>query len=64
MAGSKVERVMELSRLVGITVQDDEAGEVADRLNSLLTELEKLETLDLTAIQPLTVFPEESDGDA
>ena len=64
MASSKVERVNELSQLVGIAVRDDEAGEVADRLNSLLGELEKLAPLDLSAIQPVTVFPEESDGDA
>jgi Asp-tRNA(Asn)/Glu-tRNA(Gln) amidotransferase C subunit len=64
MAWSKVERVMELSRLAGITVREDEAGEVADRLFSLLGELEQLATLDLAAVQPVTLFPEENDGDA
>lgn len=61
MAWSTVERVRELAQLVGITIAEDELGEVADRLESLLRELEKLAALDLAPIQPVTVFPEEPD---
>lgn len=64
MTWSKDERVRELARLVGITVAEDELGEVADRLDSLLRELEKLAALDLAPIQPVTVFPEEADRGA
>lgn len=64
MTWSKDERVRELARLVGISVAEDELGEVADRLDSLLRELEKLAALDLSVIQPVTVFPEEPDHDA
>jgi hypothetical protein len=63
MEWSKVERVMELSRLVGITVAADEAGEVGDRLYALLRELESLGSLDLTDIQPIVVFPDEDEDD-
>ena len=63
MEWSKVERVMELSRLVGITVAADEAGEVGDRLYALLRELESLGSLDLTDIQPVAVFPDENEDD-
>lgn len=64
MTWSKDERVRELARLVGITVAEDELGEVADRLDSLLRELERLAALDLAPIQPVTVFPEETDHGA
>lgn len=57
---SKIERVVELARLSGIRVAEDEAGEVADRLDSLLRELDKLAALDLTGVEPICVFPEEA----
>jgi Asp-tRNA(Asn)/Glu-tRNA(Gln) amidotransferase C subunit len=63
MATSKEERVSELARLSGISVAVEEAAEVGDRLDSLLREMEKLGALDLTDVQPVSVFPEEnSDG--
>ena len=61
MLWSKVERVMELSRLSGIRVAADEANEVADRLYALTRELESLDSLDLANIQPIVVFPDELD---
>lgn len=64
MAWSKVERVRELAQLVGITITEDELGEVADRLDCLLRALENLAVLDLSGIQPVTVFPEEPEHDA
>jgi hypothetical protein len=61
MMWSKVERLMELSRLTGIRVTADEADEVADRLYALTRELESLGSLDLADIQPIVVFPDEPD---
>lgn len=51
---------MELARLSGISVAAGEAGEVADRLDSLLREMEKLGAVDLADVQPVAVFPEET----
>lgn len=64
MAISKEERVMELARLSGISIAAEESGEVADRLASVLREMETLNTLDLTGVQPVTVFPEEGNDGA
>jgi Asp-tRNA(Asn)/Glu-tRNA(Gln) amidotransferase C subunit len=60
MVLSKVERVRELARLVGIAIAAEEEAEVADRFESLMQELECLTQLDLSAIQPVTIFPEEA----
>ena len=59
MALSKEDRVRELARLVDIPIMEAEIAEVADRFDSLLQELERLTQLDLTDIQPVTIFPEE-----
>jgi Asp-tRNA(Asn)/Glu-tRNA(Gln) amidotransferase C subunit len=59
MALSKEDRVRELAQLVGIPIMESEVAEVADRFDSLLQELARLASLDLTDIQPLTIFPEE-----
>ena len=61
MAWSKEERVRELAQLVGITIAPEEETEVADRFESLMQELAQLTALDLAAIEPVTVFPEEED---
>jgi len=58
MALAKHELVMELARLAGLWIAEEEAGEVADRLFGLLEELEKLNALDLTSIEPVVVFPD------
>ena len=58
MALSKEERIRELARLVGIAIAPEEETEVADRFGSLMRELEQLTALDLTAIEPITIFPE------
>ena len=63
MARSKEERVRELARLVGITIAPEEETEVADRFESLMQELAQLTALELDAIEPVTIFPEEgADG--
>jgi hypothetical protein len=59
MASSKEDRVRELARLVGIPIMEHEIAEVADRFESLIGELERLTQLDLSDIQPVTIFPEE-----
>jgi Asp-tRNA(Asn)/Glu-tRNA(Gln) amidotransferase C subunit len=59
MALSKEDRVRELARLVDIPIMEAEIAEVADRFDSLLQELERLTSLDLADIQPVTIFPEE-----
>jgi Asp-tRNA(Asn)/Glu-tRNA(Gln) amidotransferase C subunit len=59
MAWSTEERVRELARLVGIPLIEEEISEVANRFESLLGELERLMSLDIADIQPVTVFPEE-----
>jgi Asp-tRNA(Asn)/Glu-tRNA(Gln) amidotransferase C subunit len=60
MAWSKEDRVRELARLVGIPLMEQEIAEVADRFDSLIVELERLTQLDLSDIQPVSVFPEEA----
>ena len=64
MTVSKVERVSNLAAMVGIAIAEAEAGEVADRLDSLLRELEKLQQLDLSVIEPVYVFPDEAADEA
>ena len=59
MTWSKEDRVRELARLVGIPIMEQELSEVADRFDSLIGELERLASLDLADIQPVTIFPEE-----
>jgi Asp-tRNA(Asn)/Glu-tRNA(Gln) amidotransferase C subunit len=59
MALSKEERSRELARLVGIPLMETEVAEVADRFESLMAELDRLMQLDLSAIQPSPIFPEE-----
>jgi hypothetical protein len=59
MALSKEDRVQELARLVGIPIMVSEVAEVADRFDSLIQELDQLTQLDLSDIQPVTIFPEE-----
>lgn len=63
MALSKQERVRELARLVGITIAPEEETEVADRFESLVHELERLNDLDLRDIEPVSIFPEEDEDE-
>jgi hypothetical protein len=60
MALSKIERAQELARLVGMPIADEDIAEVADRFESLIQELESLTQLDLSTVQPVTIFPEET----
>lgn len=56
---SDEERVLELARLSGISIPDDELAEVANRFGSLMLELDKISNLDLSDIQPVSIFPDE-----
>ncbi len=56
---SEEEQVRELARLSGINVADEDIAEVANWFASLMEELERLKELDLTDVQPVTIFPEE-----
>ena len=52
-------RAQELARLSGIHIPEDEVAEVANRFGSLMLELDKISDLDLSDIQPVTIFPDE-----
>jgi len=64
MMWTKLDRIRELARLAGITIAEDELEEVADRLDSVVGELEKLAALDLASIEPVTTFADEADHGA
>ena len=53
------ERVRELARLSGISIPEDEVAEVANRFGSLMLELDKISSLDLSDIHPVSIFPDE-----
>ena len=57
---SNEDRVLELARLSGIPIPEDEVAEVANRFGSLMLELDKISALDLSDIQPVSIFPDES----
>ena len=48
-----------LARLAGVDVSEDELAEVAARFGSLMLELGRLEDLDLSGVEPVSVFPDE-----
>ena len=56
---SDEDRARELARLSGISIPEDEVAEVANRFRSLMLELDKINDLDLSDIQPVTIFPDE-----
>ena len=59
MTESITDQVRGLARLVGISIAEQELPEVASRFLSLMTELEGLTQLDLSDVQPVSVFPDE-----
>ena len=56
---SDEDKVLELARLSGISIPGDEVSEVANRFGSLMLELDKISDLDLSDIQPVSIFPDE-----
>ena len=51
--------VLELARLSGISIPEDEVAEVANRFGSLMLELDKISDLELSDIQAVSIFPDE-----
>ena len=47
-----------LAELVGISIDDSELPEVANRFGSLMQELDRLRELDLEGLEPVTIFPD------
>ena len=58
MSVSPEDQVRQLARLAGISIDEAEVTEVANRFQSLVGELDRLKELDLTGIDPIVVFPE------
>lgn len=52
-------RCRALAALVDIPLLEADVAEVAERFDSLIRELARLTALDLEAIQPVLVFPDE-----
>ena len=48
-----------LARLAGVDIPEDELAEVTARFGSLMLELGRLEALDLSGVEPVSVFPDE-----
>ena len=59
MTESMTDQVRGLAKLVGISISDEDLPEVANRFQSLMTELSSLTEIDLADIQPVSVFPDE-----
>ena len=60
MAGSDEDLVLQLARLAGITIAEEELAEVTNRFQSLMAELDRLKELDLADIQPVVIFPDDA----
>ena len=50
--------MIELARLAGIEISDDELDEVTNRFSSLIQEMDRLKDLELSNIHPVAIFPE------
>lgn len=56
------EQVRKMADLVGITIDDQDLPEVANRFASLMQELDRLRDLDLEGVEPVTIFPDVDGG--
>ena len=56
------EQVMMLAELVGISIDETELPEVANRFASLMQELDRLRDMDLEGVEPVTIFPDTDGG--
>ena len=52
------EQVRKMADLVGISIDDSDLPEVANRFASLMQELDRLRDLDLEGIEPVAIFPD------
>ncbi|MCE2500722.1 MAG: hypothetical protein J4G13_07655 [Dehalococcoidia bacterium] len=57
-----VEQVRMLADLVGISIDETELPEVANRFASLMQELDRLRDMDLEGVEPVTIFPDADGG--
>ena len=57
-----VEQVRMLADLVGISIDETELPEVANRFASLMQELDRLREMDLEGVEPVTIFPDADGG--
>ena len=56
------EQVRKMADLVGISIDDSDLPEVANRFASLIQELDRLRDLDLEGLEPVTIFPDADEG--
>lgn len=56
------QQVRMLADLVGISIDDAELPEVANRFASLMQELDRLREMDLEGVEPVTIFPDADGG--
>ncbi len=56
------QQVRMLADLVGISIDDAELPEVANRFASLMQELDRLREMDLEGVEPVTIFPDTDGG--
>lgn len=61
-ADMSVEQVRMLAGLVGISIDETELPEVANRFASLMQELNRLRDMDLEGVEPVTIFPDVEGG--
>lgn len=61
MDEEKLARVRALAAIAAVPIPEALAPEVADRFACVLGELEQLTDLDLQGIEPIPVFPEDTD---
>ncbi len=52
------EQVRMLAELVGISIDDADLPEVANRFASLMQELDRLREMDLEGVEPVAIFPD------
>lgn len=61
MNESTPDQIQALASLAGISITEQDLPEVSNRFQSLIAELNTLKELELADIQPVSVFPDESE---
>ncbi len=64
MTESITDQVRGLAKLVGIAISEEDLPEVANRFTSLMAELNSLTEMDLSDIQPVSVFADDDEPGA
>ena len=63
MNESTPDQIRALASLAGISITEQDLPEVSNRFQSLIAELNTLNELELADIQPVPVFPDESEDE-